>query len=107
MISQTQYNSLMSNLLNEKHALARLRAKLEERRGKLYRCCKGFRHLAQNCRSKREGEKGTVVSQNKFEMLKSRVMHCGLEKRIIRRLGVVEVKCYKCREIGHKCREYL
>ena len=28
-MSQEQYNSLMSNLLNEKHALAKLRAELE------------------------------------------------------------------------------
>jgi len=44
----------MSNILNKKHALAKLRAELERRRGKLYRYCKGFRHLAYNCRNKRE-----------------------------------------------------
>jgi len=33
----------MSNLLNEKHALAKLRAELERRKGKLCRCCKKFR----------------------------------------------------------------
>ena len=40
-------------------------------------------------------------------MLKSRVMQCGVEERIIRRVGVVEVKCYKCGEMRHKYREYL
>ena len=44
-MSQTQYNHLMSNLLNERHALAKLRAELEERRGKLCRCCKKFGYL--------------------------------------------------------------
>ena len=32
-------------------------------------------------------------------------MQCELEEKTIRRLGVVEVKCYKCGEIGHKYRE--
>jgi len=45
-MSQEQYNSLMSNLLNEKYALAKLRAELEGRRGKLCRSYKGFGHLA-------------------------------------------------------------
>jgi len=95
----------MNNLLNEKHALTKLRAELEERRGKLCRCCKGFGHLVQNCRSKREGGKGTIVPQNKFEMLKSRVMQCGVEERTIRRQETVVVECFKYRKKGHKCRE--
>jgi len=35
-MSQTQYNSLMSNLLNQKHALAKLRAKLEGKKEQEY-----------------------------------------------------------------------
>jgi len=61
----------MSNLLNEKHALAKLRAELEGRRGKLCRSCKGFRHLVQNCRNGKEEEKGAEMPQNKFEVLRS------------------------------------
>jgi len=74
MMSQSQYNSLISNLLNEKHTLAKLRAELKERKGKLYRCCKEFGHLANNCRSKEKEEKGIAVPQNKYEVLRSRVI---------------------------------
>jgi len=97
----------MSSLFREKCSLAKLREELERRRGKLCRCCKEFGYLAQNCRSKREGEKGTIVPQNKFEILKNREMQCGVEERTIRRQEIVEVKCFKCRKKGHKYREYL
>jgi len=106
-MSQTQYDSLMSSLLNEKHTLTKLRAELEERRGKLCRYCKEFGYLAQNCRKKKEGEKGTNVPQNKFKVLKSRVMQCRVREKTIKRIEAVEVECYKCREIGHKCKECL
>jgi len=56
-MSQEQYNTLLSNLLKEKHALVKLRIELEGRKGKLCRSCKGFGHLAQNCRKRKEGEK--------------------------------------------------
>jgi len=45
-MSQEQYNTLMSNLLRERHTLTKLREELEERKGKLCRSCKGFGHLA-------------------------------------------------------------
>jgi len=96
----------MSNLLNEKRALAKLRAELEERKGKLCRCCKKFGHLARNCRNRRGEEKGTVVPQNKFEVLSSRVMQYGVEEKMIRSMRMLGVKCFRCREEGHKCREY-
>jgi len=73
-MSQEQYNSLMSNLLKENHALAKLRAELEEREGKIYQCCKGFEYLAQNCRNKKEARKGVIIPQNRFEVLSSRVI---------------------------------
>jgi len=95
----------MSNLLKEKHALIKLREKLEGRRGRLYRSCKGFEHLACNCKNEKEEGKGTVTSQNKFEILRSRVMQCKVKERTIRRQKVTVVECFKCGEKGHKCRE--
>jgi len=95
----------MSDLLNEKCALAKLRAELEERRGKLCRCCKGFGHLTRNYRNKKEEEKGTIISQNKFEILKSKVMQCGVEEKTIRRHKVVVAEYFKCGEKEHKCKE--
>jgi len=47
-------------------------------------------------------------SQNKFEVLSSRVMQCGVEKKEIRRQKEVKrIECFKCGEKGHKCRECL
>jgi len=33
-------------------------------------------------------------------------MQCEVKVRMIRRIGVVEVECFKCGEKGHKCKEY-
>jgi len=51
----------MSNLLKEKHALASLRAKLEGKRERECWNCKGFGHLAQNCRKQKEEERGVKI----------------------------------------------
>jgi len=104
-MSQEQYKSLMSNLLKEKRALAKLRVELEGRRGKLCQICKGFEHLAQNCRNKEGEKRGTIVPQNKYEALKSRVMQYSVEERVVRSVRRAVVKCFKCEEEGHKCRE--
>jgi len=79
----------MSNMLNERCALAKLRAELEGREGRLYRCCGGFGHIAQKCRS-REEEKKKAVVENRFEALKDRVMWCRVRK--LRKQEVVEEK---------------
>jgi len=61
-MSQQQYNSLMSSILNQKCAPAKLRAELEERKEKMYFSCKRFRHLAHNCRNKGKKEKRMLAS---------------------------------------------
>jgi len=91
-------------MLDQWHALAKLRAEIEGREGKVCWSCKGFGHLARNCRNKVEKEKRGVTPQNKFEVLSSRVMQCNVKERVVRKLETMEVECFKCREKGHKCR---
>jgi len=69
-MSLNQYNKLMSNIFNERHALTKLRAELEEREGRLCRCCGRFGHVAQRYRSGKE-EMKKINLQNRFEVLKS------------------------------------
>jgi len=95
----------MSNLLKEKRALAKLRAELEGRKGRLCQCCKKFGHLARNCRNERREKEGTVAPQNKFGVLSSRMMQCGIKERIVRGVRMVAVKCFRYGEEGHKCRK--
>ena len=42
---------------------------------------------------------------DKFEMLSSWVMQCGVEEKVIRRQKVAVVEYFKYREKGHKCRD--
>jgi len=79
---------------------------LEERKGKLYRSCKRFGHLAHNCRNRKKREKEAEMPQNKFEVSSNRVMQCGVEEKVVKSTKTVAVRCFKCGEEGHKCREY-
>jgi len=103
-MSQEQYNNLLSSLLKEKRALAKLRVELEERKGKLCKSCKGFGYLARNYRNRKEGKKRVEIPQNKFEVLRSRVMQCGVEERVVKSMKTALVKCFRCGDEGHKCR---
>jgi len=69
-MSLDQYNKLISNMLNKRCALTKLRAELEGREGRLCRHCGKFGHLAWKCRSGEEQEKKTV-GENRFEVLKN------------------------------------
>ena len=104
-MSQEQYNNLLSSLLKEKRALAKLRVELEGRKGKLCKSCKKFGHLARNCRNRKGEKRGVEIPQNKFKVLKSRVMQCGVEERVMRSIKTAVVRCFRCEGEGHKCRE--
>jgi len=69
-MSLDQYHNLMSNMLNQRHALAKLRAELEGREERLCRYCGRFGHVAQKFRSRKEKMK-KINPQNRFEVLKS------------------------------------
>ena len=100
---QIQYNSFMSNLLKEKHALPSLRVELKKRPRKLCYGYKKFRHLACNYRNKRERERRTSIPQNRFEILSSRVIRYRVEIRRQERERKEKkaIWCFKCREEGH------
>jgi len=88
-MSLDQYNNLMSNMLNQRCVLTKLRAELEERERKLCRQCGKFGHLAWNY--KREGEqKKKTEGGNRFKVLKSWVMQCGVKE--VRKQEVMEEK---------------
>jgi len=53
-MSLEQYNTLMSDMLNQRQALAKLRVELEGREGRLCRRCGGFGHLTRRYRSGEE-----------------------------------------------------
>ena len=101
-MSWTQYNSLMSNLLNEKQALTKLRAELEGQKEKICWYYKKFRHLAWNYKNKKGKEKRKPVPQNKFAMLASRVMQYEVRKEVVRRQEKAKtIQCFKYREKEH------
>jgi len=94
------------DLLKEKHTLAKIRVELEERKRKLCQSCKGFGYLACNCRNGKGERKEELAPQNKFEVLRSRVMQCEIEEKVIRRQEEARgVECFKYGGEGHKCRE--
>jgi len=45
------------------------------------------------------------MPQNKFQVLRSKIIQCGIEERVVRSIRTVAVRCFRCKEQGHKCRE--
>jgi len=72
------------------------------------RRCNWFAHMAHQCRrreieAEREQREGSV--ENKWKPLECRVMRCDEEREAahsIRREAQQEVKCWGCREVGHR-----
>ena len=99
-MSQSKYNSLMSGLFNQKHTLAKLRAELEGKRERMCQCYNRLRHLACNCRNKKEEIKGKPILQNKFKVIASKVMQCRVREEVkVRRQKTIEkekVRCFRC-----------
>ena len=95
-------------MLNQQHALTRLRAELERRDRRKCWSCEKFGHLACNYRNKNEEKKGKLISRNKFKVLLSRIIRCEVkeEVRIRRNEMVEEVKCFRCWGIGYFKWEY-
>jgi len=102
-MSQFQYNSLMSSLLNQKCTLSKLKAELERRKERMCWCCKKFGYLAHNCRNRNQKKKRKLVSQNRFEVLASKVMRYSVREGVeVRRQEVVEgVQYFRYRGIGY------
>jgi len=89
-MSLEQYNSLIGSMLNQWHALAKLRAEIERRKGRVCWGCKRFGHLAHNYRNIKEA-KEKLVPQNRFEVIASRVIQCGVrEEAKVRRQEIVK-----------------
>ena len=59
--------------------------------------------MAHNCRNRKGEPKGKLTPQNKFEVIASRVMQCGVKGEVeIKRQEIIEgVKCFRCWERGH------
>jgi len=102
-MSLEQYNFLMSKMLNQQYTLTKLRAEIEGREGRMYWGYKRFRYLVYNYRNKNIEEKRKSISQNKFEVIVSRVIQCGVREEIkVRRQETIEeVKCFRCWGVGH------
>jgi len=102
-MSLEQYNFLMGSMLNQWHALAKLRAEIEGKEERVCWRCRKFGYLAYNCRNMKEA-KGKLVSQNRFEVIASRVIQCGVRKETkVKRQKIVEerVQYFRCQRIGH------
>ena len=76
----------------------------------MYQKCRKFGHLAYNCRNKKKKAKGKLIPQNKFEVITSRVIQCGVKKEVkVRKQEIVEeeIQCFRYWGVEHYKWEYL
>ena len=99
----------MSEMLNQWCTLAKLRAEIEGREKRVCQECRKFGHLVCNCRNKKEEVKEKLISQNKFEVIASRVIQYRVreEVKVRKQETVEEVKCFRYWRIGHSKQECL
>ena len=84
------------------HALTKLRAEIEKRKERVCQECKRFGYLVHNCRNRKEEMKGKPISQNEFEVIKSRIMQCRVREEVRRQeTGEKKVQCFRCWRIKH------
>jgi len=89
----------MSRILNQWHTFVKLKTKIEKRKRKVYWKYGESGYLACNCRNKKIKMKRKLISQNKFEMIASRVMQCGVRKKVkVRKQKTIEkeVQYFRC-----------
>jgi len=94
----------MGSMLNQWHALAKLRAEIEGREERVCWGCRKFGHLVCNCRNKKEEEKEKPIPQNRFEVIASRVMQCGVREKVkVRKQETMEkgMQCFRCQRIEY------
>ena len=64
----------------------------------MYWECRKFGHLACNYRNKKKEAKGKLIPQNRFEIIVSRVMQCGVKEKVkVRKQNTVEegIQCFR------------
>ena len=102
-MSLDQYNSFISGMLNQWHILTKLRAEIKGREERVCWECRKFGHLVHNYRNRKKEIKGKPTSQNKFEMIASRVIQYRVKKEVkVRRQEIVAtyVDCEGCKGKG-------
>ena len=94
----------MSRILNQWHTFVKLKAKIEKREKRKCWKCGESGYLACNCRNKKMKMKRKLISQNKFEIIASRVMQCGVRKKVkMRKQKTIEkeIQYFRCWKVGH------
>ena len=98
------YNQTMTSLLKQQQALIKLREELERRKERKYWGYWQFGHLVKNCKNKKGRDKKKKERENRFEVLTSRVIQCGIRevRRMKQKKEEERGRCFRYREERHK-----